>query len=283
MNSNNLNNIDNSTRDGLQAIYRHILDRNEEWPGDAGAKRMALRIQWLGGLANADDPIPNKGHQCPATRAAREHGNLAYLEWVMNQSLLKVRCSHLVFHAAAASLGSKCVLLAGHSGCGKTALVGGLVRRGLGYLGDEVISVDKKNCWAYPFPKALSIKRGAFELFNDVESCADFDGPREEIRYLDPERLRAGSVIKHPTPIGWIVFPRYERGCDARLERLTVGERLLGLFENTVNIHRHKEAGLDRLMAIANRVPGYRLIFGDLEHACKLIIQIGKTTPIPCN
>lgn len=48
----------------------------------------------------------------------------------------------------------------------------------------------------------------------------------------------------------------------------------MGLFENTVNISRHKERGLARLIGIAENAPAYRLVFGDLDEACDVVLGI---------
>lgn len=204
-----------------------------------------------------------------------DHGCLPHhAEWEINRHVVAALDDHLLFHAAAVrraapgtSLG---VMFPAGSGSGKTTLAAGLVRRGWDYLTDELVIVDPDTIRIVPFPKAFSVKPGSYELFDSL--TPDPTGPAgDRVWYLDPERLRAGSVAKAPTPIGCVVLPKFQRGASTRVELLTIGETVVGLFENAVNIARHKEAGLDRLIEIAQTAPGFRLVFGDLENACATV------------
>lgn len=195
------------------------------------------------------------------------------LEREINQYLVGQLANRLLLHAAAATYGKRAIILPATAGAGKTSLVAGLVQRGCGYLTDELVIIHRRTNSIVPFPKAMSLKEGSFALFESLGP--DPTGPEyDRVWYLDPERLRPGSVVKRPTPIGWVVLPRYEAGATTRIESLTVGETVLGLFENTVNIARHKEKGLDRLIGIAKKAPGYRLVFGDLDEACEAVLGI---------
>lgn len=197
------------------------------------------------------------------------------LEREINQYLADALGDRLLLHAAGIAYRGRAVVLPATAGSGKTTLAAGLVREGCGYLTDELIIFQPRTNSIVPFPKAMSLKEGSFALF---ESLGPDPTGRQDDRvwYLDPERLRPGSVVERPTPIGWVILPRYEANATTHIRALTVGETVLGLFENTVNIVRHKEKGLDRLIGIARKTPGYRLIFGDLNEACKAILGIVK-------
>ena len=198
---------------------------------------------------------------------------LPRVEREINQYLVGVLPDRLLLHGAAVCRNGQVIVLPATAGSGKTTLAGGLVQRGCGYLTDELVILEDQSNRIEPFPKALSLKEGSFALFEPLGP--DPTGPEyDRVWYLDPERLRPGSVIKRPMPIGWVVLPRYEGGAATRVESLTVGETVLGLFENTVNIGRHKEKGLDQLIGIAQRAPGYRLVFGDLGEACEVVLEI---------
>ena len=204
------------------------------------------------------------------------------LEREISQYLVGVLGDRLLLHAAAAGWGKHAIVLPANAGSGKSTLEAGLVQRGCGYLTDELIIIHPRTNKVIPFPKALSLKEGSFALF---ESLGPYPtGPEHDrVWYLDPEQLRPGSVVSSPTPVGWVVLPRYEAGAKTRVEALTVGETVLGLFENTVNMARHKEPGLDRLIAIAKKAPGYRLVFGDLEDACDAVLElVGGNDELRC-
>lgn len=204
------------------------------------------------------------------------------LEREINQYLVGALGDQLLLHGAAGGYGRLAIILPATGGSGKTSLVARLVQRGCGYLTDELVILHARTSSIVPFPKAMSLKEGSFSLFESLGP--DPTGPEyDRVWYLDPERLRPGSVVKRPTPIGWVVFPRFASGAKTRIEALTVGETVLGLFENTVNMARHKEKGLDRLIGIARKAPGYRLVFGDLDEACKAVLGIVEGNGPSCS
>ena len=200
------------------------------------------------------------------------------LEQEINQYLIGARGERLLVHAAAAGHGKHAVLFPATAGAGKSSLVAGLVQRGSRYLTDELVIIHLRTSKIVPFPKAVSLKEGSFRLFESLGP--DPTGPpHDRVWYLDPERLRPGSVVKRPMPIGWVVLPRYEAGAATCMEALTLGETVLGLFENTVSMTRDKETGLDRLIAIAKEARGYRLVFGDLAEACEAVLDLVRGAP----
>ncbi len=195
------------------------------------------------------------------------------VERMINLHVVEHLGDRLVLHGAGVTWRGRSLILPAPSGNGKSTLTAGLVERACGYLTDELVILHPRLDTVVPFPKALSLKQGSFERFESLGP--EPTGPEHDrVWYLDAERLRPGSVVKTPTPIGWILFPRFEPGAKTRIQALTVGETVLGLFENTVNLALHKERGLDRLIAIAQEAPGYRLVFGDLDDACSAILEI---------
>jgi hypothetical protein len=198
----------------------------------------------------------------------REH-LVPILERAVNQRFAESIAGTLVLHAAAVACGGKALLLPAPSGSGKTTLAVALVERGCGYLTDELALLDLRTQKVAPYPKALSLKAGSFRYFERLDTAHASGGNW----YLDPERLRAGSVVRRPLRVGGMFFPRYQPGAAAELEPLTPGETTLALFANTVNIASYKEKGLDLLIDLAREVRGYRLVFGDLSAACEAVLS----------
>ena len=203
------------------------------------------------------------------------------IEREINQYLVNTLGDQSLLHASCVARRNRAIVFPATAGSGKTTLAAGLVERGCGYLTDELVILHKRSSSVVPFPKAMSLKEGSFRLFGQFGP--DPTGPEHDrVWYLDPERLRPGCVVKKPTPIGWVVLPHYEAGAKTRIKPLTVGETVLGLFENTVNIARHKQKGLDRLIKIAKKAPGHRLVFGDLDKACEAILGVVEDNGKPC-
>jgi hypothetical protein len=208
------------------------------------------------------------GGDSEETPVGREH-LVPILERAVNQRFAESIAGHLVLHAAAVACGGKAVLLPAPSGSGKTTLAAALVERGCGYLTDELALLNLRTAEVAPYPKALSVKAGSFGYFERLGAPSAGTGNW----YLDPERLRAGSVVRRPLRVGGVVFPRYQPGVAAEFEPLTPGETVIALFANTVNTVRHKERGFDFLVRLALQVHGYRLVFGDREKVCEALLE----------
>ncbi len=256
----------------LSEVYRCFLD------GLPGGLEPTFLIRRHAGKLR----LTRTGGDPPREGSVIERGCvMPFLERAINQYLVESLADQLLLHGAGVGWRGRAIVLPARAGSGKTTLAAGLVRGGCGYLGDELVILQARTSSIVPFPKAMSLKEGSFALFESLGP--DPTGPKyDRVWYLDPERLRPGSVVKRPTPIGWVVLPRYEAGATTRIEALTVGETVLGLFENTVNTPRHKEKGLDRLIGIAKSTPGYRLVFGALDEACEAVLEIVEGNGRPC-
>jgi hypothetical protein len=254
--------VPNATSSGLVAIYRHVLERGEEARSIAMA-RMAMSIR-----RHCEPPTDN----CPVTAAAYQLAVLGFFERKIHKSYVAIMSPRPVFHAAAVATRDGCILLPGESGSGKTTLAGQLVRRGMDYVGDEVVCVEPgglaRTC--DHLSKALSLKAGSFEIFSDIAPCASFTNAGVEIRYIDPEHLRAGSVAREPVPVAWIVFPRFVAGCAPALRRLTAGETVLALNASTASTG----VGVDSLIELSRRARSYRLEYGSSEEGCRTLFDL---------
>jgi len=146
---------------------------------------------------------------------------LPYLEWGINWRVIATRGEYLQLHAATLAYDGQAVVFAGPSGTGKSTLAAGLLARGWSYLSDEFALVDPDTLHVPPFPKALCIKAGSFDLVERLHLplwrrrhyVKAFKGPVGYIRAQDVARQAETS----PRPIRLVVFPRYAEGGEPRL------------------------------------------------------------------
>jgi hypothetical protein len=172
--------------------------------------------------------------------------------------------ANLFLHAAAVTHGSGAILLPAASGRGKTTLAAILVESGCSYLTDDLVILDRQNR-ILPFPKALSLKARSLPVFERLRPRTT--AGTAVVWHVDPESLRAGCIARRPAAVGWVFLPEYQAGAATEIEPLTAGRIALALVENSVHLRRHREAGLDRLLAIARRARGWRVRFGDAQEA----------------
>jgi hypothetical protein len=91
------------------------------------------------------------------------HGVLARL---YEQGMYAIHAGTVVYKAAA-------LMIAGRSGQGKTTLVLGLLRRGLGLLSDEFAIVDAEQQLILPYRRSLHIRPGTPELIPELAFLRD--------------------------------------------------------------------------------------------------------------
>jgi len=121
----------------------------------------------------------------------------------------------LFVHAGVVGWKNRTIVIPGRSMSGKTSLVAALVRAGAVYYSDEYAVVDRSG-WVHPYPKPLSIRNK--------------DGSTTQV---DAASLGKGPG-RHALPASMIVVSRYREGATWRPRRLTRGQAVLALIDNSV-------------------------------------------------
>ena len=176
---------------------------------DAGSSQRPRWRLWYGDGLLADTP---------AFAAVLDH-----LFWHVNTEAMRQTGDYFIVHAGAVvSPGGEGLVLPSDSGGGKSTLVAALVRTGFGYLSDEAAAFDPVTRRLHPFPKALTLKRGAFELFRDLAPRTAVASNVEQW-HVTPDELRPGSSAG-PCDLGWVVTVRFEEGAATALSPMSRAE-----------------------------------------------------------
>jgi hypothetical protein len=203
-----------------------------------------------------------------------------YLLWDINSRVISESNRYLLVHAAGAELDGQGVVMPASMDSGKTTLVAGLIRAGLRYLTDEAVAIDPTTLQIQPFPKPLNIDQGSWAVLPDLEpnivpELAQYTDGRWAV---DPRTVRT-DVLAPPTRPAFVVSPRYQPGSPSRLIPLRPAETVMLLVEHCFNLSLHGQSGLDAFAGIARLSAGYRLEVGDLDSACRLIIDLMTGKP----
>jgi hypothetical protein len=150
-----------------------------------------------------------------------------------------------------------------------------LVRAGFRYLTDEAVAFVPGTTMIEPFPKPLSIDRGSWFLFPELEPVAPFatDGYKAEQWQVAPEVFRADAVAG-PSAARAIVFPRYAKDADTVLVPIGRAEAVVELAKNTFAFNQKGRRGLDEVADIVREVDSYRLTVGALADAVAIVEQL---------
>lgn len=205
----------------------------------------------------------------------RRHEVLPYLEWAVNWRIMSRCTNYLLVHAASMARNGQGVVFAGQSGAGKSTLVAGLLARGWQYLCDEFAMIDTNTLQLMPFPKAVCVKAGAFQLIErlKLQLCGDrhyvkvLKGP---VGYISPSDLPSGAAA-NPCPVRHVVFPRYTGHSKVRLRPITDARAAFMLTSHTLNRDVLGERVATTINRIACDAQCVTLESGDLDKACDLV------------
>ncbi|MBS7538693.1 phosphoenolpyruvate carboxykinase (ATP) [Ancylobacter lacus] len=179
-----------------------------------------------------------------------------------------------LFHAAAVALpGGGAVLLPAASGSGKTTLAGALLAHGGTLLSDDLAPVDADTGEVWPFPMAMSVKPGSWPVFTELHPGFAETPPSvigaTTVRYFRPAGALAAAAGH---PVAAIVLPRYEAGSALRAEPVPPRDLLRAIIAGGT-WPPEGEAELRSLLALLERVPACRLVYGDVRAAARALTE----------
>jgi hypothetical protein len=188
---------------------------------------------------------------------------------------VRARPDVAAFHAAAVELAGRGVLLAGDKGSGKSTLALALSKHGARYLADEVTLVHYADLCLEAFPKAVTIKQGAFKMFSD-ETATHHDLLRGPLRYHRPQNAASIGFRTHTDAI---IFPAWSKDQKTtEVSRLSRPEITLELVMCTFGGLERDPRVPELLRGLSGR-PAYRLRYATTAGAIEALDRLVATFP----
>lgn len=160
----------------------------------------------------------------------------------------------LFVHAGVVGWRGKAILIPGRSHSGKSRLVEALVRAGAAYASDEYAVFDRRGR-VHPFPAPLMLR-----------------GDGEPRKKYAVDQL-GGHVVEGGLPVGLVVVSRYRPGARWRPRRLTEGQGLLALLDNTIPARRRPRDALAILGRVVSRARVLKGPRGEAAEAARFILE----------
>ena len=158
-------------------------------------------------------------------------------------------------HAGAVEWQGKGIVIPGRSFSGKTSLVAELVRAGATYYSDEYAVLDKHGR-VHPYPTPLAVRQPDSNKQSNISA--------QEL---------GGSVGVKPLPVSLIVVSRYEPGKEWHPRRMSPGQAMLELLNNTIPARRKPEAVITTLQKAVGDAVTLKGVRGEARQTAKLIFD----------
>lgn len=197
---------------------------------------------------------------------------ITVLLWHFNAEVIRRSTPRYpLVHAGGVVCDGSAVLLPAPPESGKTTTVAGLLRAGFGYLTDEAVAIDPASLTAQPYPKALSVDAGSWEVLADLQPE---HGHRVSGQWHVPPTQFGPDTVSGPAPVRFIVTPSYQEAAPTRLQPLSQAETLVALADSTFNFRDDPARNLSVLARLVLAADCYRLTIGDLDSAVRLISEL---------
>ncbi|GMU37403.1 MAG: hypothetical protein KJ057_05290 [Phycisphaerae bacterium] len=200
---------------------------------------------------------------------------LPHVEWAINAAVAATLPRYHQLHAGVVARDGFALVLPAQPQCGKSTLTARLISRGWSYLSDEFALIDPETLSLDPYPKALCIKEGSFEIVDAFCPAAGALPSYEKswkgrVRLIDPQALRPHRT-PWGIPVGMIAFPRYVARPAPTLHPLSRARALFQLLGVCFTFGRYRAATLDVLGGVVERAACFQLESGEIDATCDVL------------
>jgi hypothetical protein len=165
---------------------------------------------------------------------------------------------YLFVHAGVVAWHGRAIVIPGRSMNGKSTMVAALVKHGATYYSDEYAVVDGRGR-IHPYRKSLALR------IQEGAECA--------YQFTPPPRLDGKGK---PLTACVVAFLKYVIDARWRPRKLTPGEAVLSLLDNTVLAQRRARFALRALSALARRGTAIRTLRPDIALAAPAILDLAS-------
>ncbi len=200
-----------------------------------------------------------------------------HIEWAINWQIMLFLPRFYLIHAGAIEIDGEGVIMPAAPGSGKTTLTAGLLGRGARYLSDEFAMIDPETLRLHPYPKALCIKEGSFEVLGELGVRASErpifrKGKKGSVVLVRPDEL-GGEPVSAGCPVRHIIFCKYAEGTTPSIAPVSRADGVLRLVQQSFTFLKFRTLGVDLLSNLVRGARCYELASGPIEETRELVLR----------
>jgi HprK-related kinase A len=201
-------------------------------------------------------------------------------EWAMNWCVSSRVQSYLVIHAAVVEKNGRAAILPAPPGSGKSTLCAALVSRGWRLLSDELTLVRPGGAELVPLPRPISLKNASIDVMHAyapgwVFSPAVADTIKGTVAHMKAPGESVARAGESARP-GWIVFPKYVAGANARLDPVPRARAFMRLAGNAFNYSLLGADGFDTVAGVVEQSAAYDFEYSRLDDAIEVFARLAE-------
>ena len=215
------------------------------------------------------------GVRCVTPGSATDHPRLADamsdFEYALAQALAD-RFGKPLIHAGGVVTRDGALLLAGHSGSGKSSVTAAFAARGYPLLGDDAIGLEADRPGVTPFKRRVKVHEGAAATLGLAPAHPLLEEIWPEEAHLHPADL--GTVWSEGAVVDRILFPERNAGVDPSLSPLGSGNGIRTLMELVLQGAGAPAAMFEVLASVTRHARYHRLVFDSCVEA---VLHVERT------
>ncbi|RJG01871.1 HprK-related kinase A [Noviherbaspirillum sedimenti] len=206
-------------------------------------------------------------------------------EWGLNWCVSSHAQSYLIIHAAVLEKHGHAVILPAPPGSGKSTLCAALAQRGWRLLSDELALIRIADGCVVPLPRPVSLKNASIDIMRQYTPDAVFsrqvrDTMKGTVAHMKAPADSVARASECARP-GWVIFPRYEAGADARLTVVPKARAFMRAADNAFNYSLLGQQGFASLAGLIGASSCYDFTYSKLDEAIDTFNQLALPALLP--
>jgi HprK-related kinase A len=202
------------------------------------------------------------------------------LEWGLNWCVSTQYHRYLVVHAAVVEKNGRAMILPAPPGSGKSTLCAALVLRGWRLLSDELTLVSLNDMQIVPMCRPISLKNESIPIIQKYDKSVTISRPSFDTNKGTVAHMKAPKEsiqrVRETAPPAWIVFPKYQPGTAAKLDKFSKASAFMGVAANAFNYSMLGAQGFQTVSKLIDRCDCYEFSYSNLDEAISMFDRLAQ-------